>query len=178
MRHPHNCCLLIVLGLLLRLAEGLVPTTPVLASPNTESSPSNFIFGFKLGHDLPATGYLMVVLPFFSVTITPKSCTLLSQLSLSADSCHNLNTASNTSPNPITINTTTVNSLNPNIASTVTIVVGFSGALLANTDYSLQILLQDNLPAIGALSESFEMYAMSGTGVMLEENWNMGQVFL
>jgi len=94
----------------------------------------------------------MVVLPLFSSTITPKSCTLLSQLSLTADSCHNLNTASSSSPNPITINTTIVNELNPNIDSTVTIVIGFSGVLSANTDYSIQILLQDNLPAIGALS--------------------------
>ena len=44
--------------------------------------------------------------------------------------------------------------------------------------YSMQILLQENLPAIGALSQSFEMYAISSTGVMIEENWNMGQVFL
>ena len=27
---------------------------------------------------------------------------------------------------------------------------------------------EDNLPAIGALSQSFEMYTISGTGVMLE----------
>lgn len=64
------------------------------------------------------------------------------------------------------------------MASTLTIVVGFSGALAANTDYSLQILLEDNLPAVGALSQSLEMYAISSTGVMLEENWNMGQLFL
>jgi hypothetical protein len=178
MRHSINCCFILLLGLMIASVLGLKPTAPILSSPNTESSPSNFIISFSLNHDLPATGYLMVVIPFFSTTISPKSCTILSQLTLTADSCHNLNTASNASPNPLTINTTIVSSLNPNIDSTVTIVVGFSGVLSANTDYSIQILLQDNLPAIGALSESFEMYSMSGTGVMLEENWNMGQIFL
>ena len=40
--------------------------------------------------------------------------------------------------------------------------------LSKNTEYSMQILLQENLPAIGALSQSFEMYAISSTGVMIE----------
>ncbi len=111
----------------------------------------------------------MVVFPFYSVTIDPKSCTLLnSGTIIKADQCYNLNVASGTNPNPLTINTTVVNELNPNIQSALTVVVGFSDVLVGGTAYSMQIKLTDNLPSIGALSESFEMYAMSGTGVMLE----------
>lgn len=120
----------------------------------------------------------MIVFPFYVVTITPKSCTLLNQMVTTAVTCQNLNLASAASPNPLTINATRVNDINPNVQSSLTIVTSFSDVLVKGTSYSIQIILQDNLPAIGALSESFEMYAMSGTGVMLEENWNMGQVFL
>jgi len=92
-------------------------------------------------------------------------------------SCVNLNTASSLVPNPLTINSTAVNNLNPNIQSTLAIVVGFNNVLSSGVTYELQILLSNNLPSIGALSTSFEMYAISGTGIMQEENWNMGQVF-
>jgi len=44
--------------------------------------------------------------------------------------------------------------------------VSFDNTLLASTSYSLQIVLSDNLPAIGALSKSFEMYVISGSGIM------------
>lgn len=160
---------MVVVLLFFQGVSSLKPTAPIIATPNTESSPSNFIFSFSLASDLPATGYIMVVFPFYSVTIGPKSCTLLnSGTIIKADQCYNLNVASGTNPNPLTINTTVVNELNPNIQSALTVVVGFSGVLVGGTAYSMQIKLTDNLPSIGALSESFEMYAMSGTGVMLE----------
>jgi hypothetical protein len=171
----------VVLLLLLSLLAPvfcLKPTAPIIASPNTESSPSNFIFSFSLSNDLPTGGYLLIVIPFYSVTLSPKSCTLLNQASLTATLCQNLHTASSASPNPLSINVTVVNELNPNVPSALTIVVSFSGVLTASTPFELQLMLNNNLPAIGALSESFEMYAMSSTGVMLEENWNMGQVYL
>lgn len=107
----------------------------------------------------------MVVLPIYPSAITPLSCTLLNT-AYTSTICVNLNTASNTSPNPLTINSTAVNNLNPNIQSTLTVVVGFSNVVSASTSYQLQILLSDNLPSIGALSTSFEMYAISGTGIM------------
>lgn len=34
------------------------------------------------------------------------------------------------------------------------------------------------LPSIGKITSSIEAYTVSGTGIMLEENWNFGQVFL
>lgn len=133
---------------------GLIPTAPIIASPNTESSPSNFIFSFSLTNPLLTTSYLMVVFPIFPSAITPFTCTLLNN-AITSSVCLNLNTASGLSPNPLTINTTAVNNLNPNIQSTLTVVTSFSGTLLAGTAYSLQIILSNNLPSIGALSESF-----------------------
>lgn len=93
----------------------------------------------------------MVVLPIYPSLITPSSCILLGTTN-TATSCVNLYTASNASPNPLTINTTAVSTINPNIQNTMTIVVGFSSPLSAGVSYSLQIILADNLPAIGALS--------------------------
>lgn len=160
--------LTITVALLCTKVHSLQPTGPILASPNTESSPSNFIFSFNLINNLTTSSYLMIVFPFYPSTITPQSCNILNALSISATSCYNLNAASALVTNPLTINTTAVNNINPNIQSTLTIVMGFSNTLVAGTSYSVQIRLQDNLPAIGALSYSFEMYAISGTGVMLE----------
>lgn len=165
-----------LLTLLTSLTACLIPTAPILALPNTESSPSNFIFSFSLTNPMLSSSYLMIVFPIFSSTITPFTCTLLNN-AITSSVCVNLNTASGTNPNPLTINTTAVNSINPNIQSMLTVVTSFSGSLLAATSYSLQIILSNNLPSIGALSESFEMYVISGTGVMQEENWNMGQLF-
>ena len=159
--------LLIIIALLSSKVRTLQPTGPVLASPNTESSPSNFIFSFNLINDLSTSSYLMIVFPFYPSSITPQSCNILNTLSLTTTSCYNLNVASGLTPNHLTINASAVNNINPNIVSTVTIVMGFSSTLTAGTSYSVQVRLQDNLPAVGALSQSFEMYTISGTGVML-----------
>lgn len=167
---PHTASiflLLIIIALLSSKVHTLQPTGPVLASPNTESSPSNFIFSFNLINDLSTSSYLMIVFPFYPSSITPQSCNILNTLSLTTTSCYNLNVASGLTPNPLTINTSAVNNINPNIVSTVTIVMSFSNTLTAGTSYSVQVRLQDNLPAVGALSQSFEMYTISGTGVML-----------
>lgn len=100
---------LLITALLLTTVCPLKPTAPILASPNTESSPSNFIVSISLTNDLPMGAYLMVVIPFYSSTITPKSCTLLNSLSTTASICQNLNLASSAVPNPLTVNTTVAN---------------------------------------------------------------------
>lgn len=148
-------CTLLSLLMMASIVACLKPTAPVMASPNTESSPSNFIFSFSLSKELPLDGYLMVVFPFYPSTITPSSCTLLNTLSATATVCQNLNLASSAVPNPLTINSTRVNTINANIPSTLTIVVGFSVLLTTSTSHSVQIKLQDNLPSVGALSQSF-----------------------
>jgi len=96
----------------------------------------------------------MVVFPIYPSPITPFTCTLLNSI-ITTTSCHNLDNASQILINPLTINTTGVNNINPNIQATLTIVVGFSSVLNAGTSYSIQILISDNLPSIGALSTSF-----------------------
>lgn len=152
MRVPNNGILqAFALCLLLTLSACLIPTGPIIASPNTESSPSNFIFSFQLTSPMLTSSYLMIVFPIFPSTITPFTCTLLNS-SITSTSCINLNTASSANPNPLTINTTSVNAINPNIQSTLTIVTGFSGTLSAGVSYSLQVILSNNLPSIGALS--------------------------
>ena len=109
---------------------------------------------FSLANSLATSAYTMVVLPFYpsSLALTPESCTLLNSLTVTTTSCANLFTASASSPNPLTVNTTAVSNINPNIQSNLTIVMSFSSTLAANTPYSIQIRLQDNLPSIGALS--------------------------
>ena len=156
---------LIAFCVFLALVSSLIPTGPIIASPNTESSPSNFIFSFELADQMLTSSYMMIVFPIFPSTITPFTCTLLNS-SIISTSCINLNTASGSSPNPLTINTTAVNAINPNIQTTLTVVTSFSQPLLAGVAYSLQIILSNNLPSIGALSPSFEMYVISGTGIM------------
>ncbi len=44
-------------------------------------------------------------------------------------------------------------------------------------EYSIQILTNNVLPAVGKITSNLEMYTISGTGFMLEENWNFGQVY-
>jgi hypothetical protein len=177
MKYSSNGLLQTVsLFLLFSLGCGLIPTGPIIASPNTESSPSNFIFSFQLSNAMLTSSYLMIVFPFYPSLITPFTCTLLNSATTST-SCINLNTASAASPNPLTINATAVTTINPNIQNTLTIVTSFSNSLLPGVTYSLQVILSNNLPSIGALSESFEMYVISGTGIMEEQNWNMGQLY-
>jgi hypothetical protein len=96
----------------------------------------------------------MIVFPIFPSAITPFTCTLLNSAFISK-SCVNLNSATNSLINPLTINTTAVNNINPNIQPTLTVVVSFDNTLLAARSYSIQIVLSNNLPSIGALSQSF-----------------------
>lgn len=168
--------LLIVVASLIPDASAIIPTSPIIASPNTESSPSNFMMSFQLSNPLPASGYLMVVFPIYSSTVTPTSCLLLGTTNI-ATQCVNLNTASSSSPNPLTINSSSVTTVNVNIVTTKTVVIQFTSSLLAGTTYTIQILVSSILPYINALSANFEMYTMSATGVMIEENWNFGNVF-
>lgn len=80
-------------------------------------------------------------------TANPLSCLVLSNTSLTVPTCVNLNT-----PNvatPITINQTWVNTINPNIKANLAVVLQFSSQLQAKTEYSIQIITDNVLPAIG-----------------------------
>lgn len=166
--------LALLLSILLCTAFSVRPTQPIVVNPNTESSPSNFMFYFNLENPLPTTAYLMVTFSTFTTTAIPISCNVLDNLNLTVSTCVNLNTGGNA----ITITQAGVNSVNPNINAGKTVVLQFSSNLLAGTEYKLQIRTNNVLPNIGSITKSFEMYTITGTGVMIEENWNFGQVYL
>ena len=148
---------------------------PIKVNPNTESSPSNFIFYFSLDNTLPSDGYLLVTFSPFTGSADPLSCIMLDHNSTTTTKCVNLNTAG---ADDITITQSGINEINPNIYASKTVVVQFSDDLSASTEYKIQIMTDNVLPNIGSITSSLEMYTVTGTGMFIEENWNFGQVFL
>ena len=116
----------------------------------------------------------MVTFTPFTTDANPLSCTVLDNNSTTATKCVNLNAPSTT----ITISQAAINDINPNIYAARTVVVQFSAELAASTEYKLQIMTDNVLPDIGSITSSLEMYAVTGTGMFIEENWNFGQAFL
>lgn len=169
----HPTRLLLLLLVLLVSATTIRPTQPIVVNPNTESSPANLMFYFSLENPLPVSSYLMITFSTFT-TATPISCDVLDNVNLTIPKCVNLNTGGN----DITITQAGVNSVNPNINAVKTVVLQFNSVLAANTEYKIQIRTNNVLPNIGSITKSFEMYTITGTGVMIEENWNFGQVYL
>ena len=169
----HPTRLLLLLLVLLVSATTIRPTQPIVVNPNTESSPANLMFYFSLENPLPVSSYLMITFSTFT-TATPISCDVLDNVNLTIPKCVNLNTGGN----DITITQAGVNSVNPNINAVKTVVLQFNSVLAASTEYKIQIRTNNVLPNIGSITKSFEMYTITGTGVMIEENWNFGQVYL
>lgn len=165
---------LLVILILIVSSCSIRPTQPIVVNPNTESSPSNFMFYFNLENPLPTSAYLMITFSTFTTTAVPISCDVLDNLNLTVSTCVNLNTPSSS----ITITQQGVNSVNPNINAGKTVVLQFNSVLVTGTEYKLQIRTNNVLPNIGSITKSFEMYTITGTGVMIEENWNFGQVYL
>lgn len=148
--YPFRLLYLVLVFLLSQPCVQLSPTGPILLLPNTGSSPSNFIFPFQLDHTLPIGGYLLIMMPVFTLTIIPSSCTMIIP-NQPIQTCTNLAT-----PNThLTINQTSINNININILPLQTIVIQFNTALLPSLSYSLQIVLQHSLPNLGAISPSF-----------------------
>jgi cytochrome c oxidase assembly protein Cox11 len=75
--------------------------------------------------------------------------------SLSISKCQNLDTGS--TGGTLSINTTWINQINPNIAisATKTIAVQFNQNLSPGVSYSIQILTNNVLPAIGSITSNF-----------------------
>ena len=171
----HRYLIVLVLVLCLTLpGSSIRPTRPIMANPNTESSSANFFFYFELEEDLPADGYLMITFTPYITEAEPVTCDMLSHTGNPITTCLNLNTAGS----DITITQPDINDVNPNINATETVVIQFTSTLSAATEYQIQIATDNVLPDIGSITSSFEMYTITGTGVMIEENWNCGQVFL
>ena len=167
--------LILLIQLLILSTYSVHQTQPIKVNPNTESSPSNFIFYFSLDYTLPSDGYLLVTFSPFTGTADPLSCIMLDHNSTTTTKCVNLNTATS---DDITINQADINEINPNIYASRTVVVQFSEDLSPSTEYKIQIMTDNVLPNIGSITSSLEMYAVTGTGMFIEENWNFGQVFL
>lgn len=117
---------------------------------------------------MESTGYLLVNLSPLKQTfvpiVRPNSCVLISAAfgaSLMISKCVNLEDGG------LTVNKTYINQINPNIVTTNTIAVQFNENLAVGTDYSIQIITQNVLPALGSITSSFEAYTISGTGFML-----------
>lgn len=79
---PHFMSILNMQHIILVVLLLLCPTTPIIAvgpieaSPNTENSPSVYLFPFKLDKPLPTSGYLLVTMPNYVSAITPTTCKL------------------------------------------------------------------------------------------------------
>ncbi len=105
----------------------------------------------------------MVTFSTFTTSAIPISCDVLDNLTLSVAKCVNLNSGGNS----ITITQSGVNDVNPNINAAKTVVLSFSNTLSPGMQYRLQIRTTNVLPNIGSITKSFEMYTITGTGVMI-----------
>lgn len=121
--------LLAIAYLLVISVRSIRPTRPIIANPNTESSPANFMFYFMLENPLPSTGYLLITFTPYTTSAIPTSCVMLNSSTLSIPTCVNLNTGGNA----ISITQLGINSVNPNINGAKTVVMQFNQNLLANT---------------------------------------------
>ena len=157
---PLLLCLLLLAG----PALAIRPTQPIRANPNTESSPANFFFFFQLDNALPASGYLMITFSPYITSAEPLTCDMLTDTGNPITSCVNLNTAGES----ITISQSGINGVNPNIDATKTVVMQFSSGLAAGQEFKIQITTNNVLPDIGSITTSFEMYTVTGKGVMIE----------
>ena len=99
-------------------------------------------------------------------TAFPTSCLVINSVTaLSISKCLNLDDGS--SGGTLSVNKTWINQINPNVLATKTIAVQFNQNLVANFEYSIQIITNNVLPAIGSITSNFEMYTISSTGFFL-----------
>lgn len=85
------CCLLGFFLLAVSVST-ISQTRPILVNPNTENSPTNFIFYFSLDYDLPSTDYLMITFSSFTSSVIPVSCIVLEHATTETSKCVNLQT--------------------------------------------------------------------------------------
>lgn len=149
----------------------LVPIGPIELSPNTENSPSVYLFPFKLSRSLPQTGYLLITMPNYQTAVTPTSCKLVNT-SVTLD-CTNFQTPTLTG---LTVTASSMATPAPNINPMLTVLVRSDTALAASTNYYLQVVLSNVIPSTNTLSDSFEFYSVSFNSIIYEQNWNFGQV--
>lgn len=148
----------------------LIAVGPIEVSPNTENSPSVYLFPFKLSKALPNSGYLLVTFPNYQTAVTPTSCKLVN--TSFALACTNFQSPTLS----FGVTSALLATVNPNISPMLTVIVDSDAALAANTNYYLQVVLTNVIPSTASLSDSFELYSVSYNGIVYEQNWNFGQV--
>ena len=132
LKESHLFMTFLLLSMIFSFCHCVIPSRPIVVSPNTESSPSNFIFNFALEKQLESTGYLLISFSPLVSTVSPKSCLVISTnvASLTITNCQNLDTGS--SAGTLTVNKTWIGQINPNILPTQTIAVQFNQNLSPN----------------------------------------------
>lgn len=88
MTNPHVWALIALIFLtFMQPSLCVYQTQPIKVNPNTENSPSNFIFYFALNDPLPSDGYLLVTFTPFTTDATPLSCIVLDHNTTTATKC-------------------------------------------------------------------------------------------
>ena len=156
--------------LLLLHTHSLNPVGDIQLFPNTENSPSIYLITFKLNIALPTDSYILVGMDWYSSTINPHHCQLVN--TTIPVTCTNFNSPSFT----LTISTSDFTRFNSILSPTKMIAIKLGSNLLQDVTYALEIHLLNVVPNIQKISPSVEMYTMSSTGLVYEENPNMGAV--
>ena len=159
-----------VLAVIVMHSTALEPVGEIKLFPNTENSPSLYIIEFTLSTALPSNSYLLVGMDWYSADVEPHQC-LLVNTSISVQ-CTNFASPSFT----ITATTATFAKFNDKLSAGKVVIIEVQSNLLPNTTYALQIHLKNVVPNIQKISPSIEMYTMSASGLIYEENRNMGAV--
>ena len=142
--------------------------------PNTEASPSLLMFSFKTNKEIPANSYILITMSWYATDVSPHTCIFLNHTNTGIQ-CTNLKTPS--ADVPITITSAIMQSHNSLLADDKTLVLDLaSNTLTKDTEYKLQITLYNPVSNIQKISPSIEIYIVSGTGLVYEENLNYGPV--
>lgn len=104
----------------------IIAVGPIEVSPNTENSPSVYLFPFKLSKNLPNTGYLLVSFPNYQTAVTPTSCKLVNTSITLA--CTNF---LNPLLSGLTVTSSSLTVVNPNINSIMTVLIDSDANLVA-----------------------------------------------
>ena len=161
---------LLLILCLLACSQALSPVGDIQLFPNTESSPSIYLIRFSIATALPTDSYLLVGMDWYSSDLLPHSCQLVNtSIPLT---CTNFN-----SPGfPLTITTAHFAKFNSILSPSKMVAIQLGSNILPGVTYALEVHLYNVVPNIQKISPSIEMYTMSSTGLVYEENPNMGAV--
>ena len=159
---------LLLFCLLLLNVKALSPVGDIQLFPNTENSPSLYLISFTLKTALPTDSYLLVGMDWYTSDLTPHSCQIVNT-SISI-TCTNFNSPAFT----LSITTADFARFNSILSPTKMVAIKLGNNLLQGTTYTLELHLLNVVPNIQKISPSIEMYTMSSTGLVYEENPNMG----